>query len=95
MNETKTRRTEIMIETHSLTIIKMSQRTPTNFVYCRNCQMKTAFFGASAATLIFRVTTAEIERLLQTGQIHTNEGSALCGNSLAEYFKNEVRFVQD
>ena len=95
MDETKIRRTEITIETHSLTIIRMSSSSRTNFVYCRNCQTKTAVFGQKQAALIFRVGATEIERLLQTNEIHTNADSALCGNSLAGYFKQEVRFVED
>ncbi len=95
MNATKTRRTEITIETHSLTIIKMSQGAPTNFVYCRNCQTKTAFFVQTQAALIFRVAATEIEQLLQADEIHINDDSMLCGNSLAKYFKQEIRFVQD
>lgn len=95
MNKTNPKRTEITIETYSLTIFKMNWEAPTNFVDCRNCRTKTAVFAPPQAAVIFRVARAEIERLLQTGQIHTNGGSALCGNSLAGYFNHEVRFVRD
>ena len=95
MNQVRIRRTEITIETHSLTIIRMRADSPTNFVYCRNCRMKTAVFGQKQAALLFRVASTEIERLLQTGQIHINDTSSLCGNSLAEYFNQELRFVED
>lgn len=95
MSEIKTRRTEITIETHSLTIIKLKAGSPANFVYCRKCRMKTAVFAQMQAALIFRVAMVEIEQLLQTNQIHINSNSGLCGNSLAGYFKQDIRFIED
>ncbi len=90
----KTRRTEITIETHSLTIIR-TRNAKADFVYCRNCQTKTATFAQTQAALIFRVEPREIEHLFQTNQIHSADDSALCGNSLAEFFKKEICYIED
>lgn len=89
------RRTEITIETHSLTIIKMRSNARKELVICRNCQTKTTTFAEAHATLIFRVEAREINRLLQINQIHFADDSALCGNSLANFFKQEIRYVED
>ncbi len=93
--ENKTRRTKIFIETHSVTIIRMRGGVKASFVYCRNCRTKTATFILAHAALIFRVEAREIERLFQTNQIHFADDSALCGNSLAEFFNREIRYVED
>ncbi|CAN5212062.1 hypothetical protein BH10ACI1_BH10ACI1_23220 [soil metagenome] len=89
------RRTEITIETHSLTIIRMRSNARKQFVICQNCRTKTATFAEAHAALIFRVEPREIERLLQINQIHFADDSALCGNSLADFFKQEIRYVED
>lgn len=87
------RRTEITIETHSLTIIRTRNA---NCVYCRNCQANVTTFRRAHAALIFRAAPAEIERLWQINSIHTtDEGDALCGNSLAGHFKQKIRYVED
>ena len=89
------RRTEITIETHSLTIIRTRSNAQKQFVICRNCLTKTATFAAVHAALIFRVEPCELERLSQNNQIHFADDSVLCGNSLADFFKKEIRYVQD
>ena len=95
MNEMKIRRTEITIETHSLTIIRMRSNAQKQFVVCQNCRTKTATFTEAQAALIFRVEASEIERLSQNNQIHFADDSALCGNSLADFFNREIRYVED
>jgi len=89
------RQTEITIETHSLTIIRTRGAAKANFIYCRNCRMNVATFAQAQAVLIFRVAVPEIERLFQTNQIHLADNAALCGNSLAEFFNQEIRYVED
>jgi len=86
---------EITIETHSLTIIRTRGGAKASFVYCQNCHTKTATFALTHAALIFRVETQEIERLVQTNQIHFADDSALCGNALAEIYNQEIRYVED
>ena len=89
------RRTEITIETQSLTIIKMRSNARKEIVICQNCRTKTLIFATVHAALIFRVEAREIERLSQINQIHFAGDSALCGNSLADFFKQEIRYVED
>jgi hypothetical protein len=94
MNAMAKRRTEITIETQSLTIIRM-HGAKTDFVYCRNCQTEVGGFPPPHASLIFSVAGRELSRLCQNGQIHFALPSVLCGNSLADYFKQEIRFIED
>lgn len=89
------RRTEITIETHSLTIIKMRSNARKEIVICPHCRTKTLTFAEAHAALIFRVEAREIEHLSQINQIHFADDSALCGNSLADFFKQEIRYVED
>jgi hypothetical protein len=91
---TKKRRTEITIETHNLTIIRLSNMK-SNSVYCGNCGAHTAVFAEQQAALIFCVEPHELERLASSEQIHRASEFALCGNSLADYFKKEIRLIED
>lgn len=93
MSETRKRRLEITIETRQLTIIR--KRGEADFVYCQNCQTNVRTLSPARAALIFRVDLQEIERLFQAGQIHAASESALCGDSLAGYFKTEIRYFED
>ena len=90
----KKRRTEITIETYNLTIIR-TRGANAGFVYCRNCRTKVAVFPAAQAALIFRVDAGELERLFQIDLIHFADADAFCGKSLAEFFKKEIRCVED
>lgn len=93
MKEAK-RRTEIMIETHSLTIIRMRGGI-TDSAFCKNCQQETRFFTFEQAALIFRISGEFLEALMRSNQVHTVSENTVCANSLAEYFKHEIRFVED
>jgi hypothetical protein len=86
--------TEITIETHSLTIIRM-RGTKEDFVYCQSCLTKVPSFSQPHASLIFRVNEFELRQLCQNSEIHFALPGALCGNSLTDYFKQEIRFVED
>lgn len=94
MNEPDKRRTEITIETHQLTIIRM-RGGKSSFVRCRHCQKEVASFRHAHAVLIFRVALAELERLSRANQIHFADDSALCGDSLTQFFNQEIRYVED
>lgn len=95
MSETNSkRRTEITIETYNLTIIRTTG-AQSDAVFCRRCQTKAAVFPLTQASLIFGVSAAELERLLQIDLIHLAVADAFCGNSLAEFFKKEIRYVED
>lgn len=88
------RRTEITIETYSLTIIR-TRGAKSDFVQCRNCRTKVAVFPLAQAALIFRVEAIELERLYQIDLIHFADADALCGKSLAEFFKKDIRYIED
>lgn len=89
------RQTQITIETHSLTIIKTRFGSKLDSVYCRRCQANVATFRHAHAALIFRTAPSELEWLSQADSIHTAEDTALCGNSLAVFFNQEIRYVED
>lgn len=93
MNEAK-RRTEITIETHSLTIIRM-RGGKTDSAFCENCRREMQFFTPAQAALIFRVNAEFLETLLGSNQIHAVGEDAICAGSLADYFKHEIRFIED
>lgn len=82
----KTKRTEITIETHDLTIIRMRGRE-SNFQYCRSCGANVNFLAPAQAAFIFRVEEKFIEQLFESNEIHEASQTALCGNSLLKYFK--------
>lgn len=95
MSESKKRRTEITIETHSITIIRTRNNDKSGFVYCRNCKTNVASFRQSHAALIFRVDPSELVRLFQINLIHAADNDALCGSSLATHFNKEILYVED
>ena len=111
MNETNTRRTEITIETRSVTIIRM-RRGESNSAFCRNCRAEVPVFDPLAAALIFRAAQDQLAVLLQNGRIHSTaaaengggsggdragdaHNAALCSRSLADFFGKEIRCVED
>lgn len=95
MDDSKKRRMEITIETHSITIIRTQSGKPKNFTYCPSCETNVAGFRHAHAALIFHVASAELERLSQSRQIHFTKTGELCGNSLAAFFNREIRYVKD
>jgi hypothetical protein len=102
MNTANTRRTEITIETRSVTIIRM-RRGESNSAFCQNCRAEVPVFAQLAAALIFRAGQGQLATLLQNGRIHSTadggdrsgNNGALCSRSLAEYFGKEIRCVED
>jgi len=94
MTETNKRRTEITIETHSLTIIRI-RGGKTNMAFCENCRRNAQFFTPAQAVLIFRVNAEFLDELLRSSEIHAVGKNAVCAASLAGYFKQEIRFVED
>lgn len=94
MKETKKRRTEILIETHQLTIIRVNSKKDDLF-FCPTCEKKVAVFNPTQAALIFNVSEHLLEQFSRRGQIHFMGENALCGLSLADKFKKEIRFTED
>lgn len=83
-NGTKIRRTEITIETKSLTIIRINGKRQTAFCEC--CQKVVAAFAPEQVAGFSRLSLAEVCRRVEAKQIHltrTERSAALiCGNSL-------------
>jgi len=94
MNEPNKRKMEITIETHSLTIIRM-RGGKNDSAFCEICRRDVQFFAPAHAALIFRVTAGFLETLCFSNQVHTIGENALCADSLADYFKQEIRYVED
>lgn len=85
---------EITIETHSLTIIRV-RGGKTDPAFCKTCRRDVQIFTPAHAVLIFRVNAGLLEALCFSNQIHTIGDNALCAASLADYFKQEIRYVED
>lgn len=84
MNEMKTKRTEITIETHSITIIRTKGKMAPAF--CEYCQTNVSVFAPEQMAAIFQTSLAEVCRRVETNELHlieTRRGIALiCGGSL-------------
>jgi len=88
------RRTEITIETHSLTIIRL-RGDRKEWAFCENCGRDVRIFAATHAALIFRVDAELLAALLHSKQIHAAAENQFCATSLADYFDRQIRFVED
>jgi hypothetical protein len=79
-------RTEITIETHETTIIRVSTRQTAN-AFCEICRTTHKHFSVRRAAAILRLSETAIFRLVEDGKIHSTETAAgrllVCGNSLA------------
>jgi len=84
--ENKTRRTQIFIETHSVTIIRTNGKPLSAF--CERCQTNVIVFTPKQIAAFFQLTVAEVCRRVETGELHlikTRRGVALiCGGSLGD-----------
>ena len=81
------RKTQITIETHSITIIRMSGKQ--NSVRCENCQKNVQAFASREIADALRLSGEDIEALRQTGEIHAvaSNNKMVCGNSFAEVLR--------
>jgi hypothetical protein len=83
--ETK-HRTEITIETHETTIIRVSMRQTVN-AFCEICRTTHKHFSVRRAAAILRLSETAIFRLVEDGQVHSTENAAgalfVCINSLS------------
>ena len=90
----KHRRTEITIETRSVTIIRTSNRN--DLVECVHCGGAVLSFSATNASLVFGIDPVELHRASLSGGIHaTAADSSLCGRSLASYLKRVILYIED
>ena len=80
------RRTEIYIETHSVTVIRTNGKTLA--AHCERCETTVVAFTPNQVALFLGLNLAEVCRRIETTELHltqTNRGLALiCGNSLRE-----------
>lgn len=94
MTQPGKRRTEITIETRSVTIIRTGGGN-SHLANCGDCGMAVPVFSEASASLIFSIGPGELAAISGTGPIHKAENEELCGNSLAAYFKQEIRYIED
>lgn len=84
MNEQKKRRTEITIETHSITIIRTSERRYST--YCKSCQKTVTAFPIAQIAAFLRLDLNEVCSRIENQKLHlteTGRGVALiCATSL-------------
>lgn len=83
-NQVNRRRTEITIETHSITIIRTGDQRFS--AHCGRCSETVSAFTPEQTAVFLRLDLREICRRVQTGEFHltrTERSAALiCGNSL-------------
>ena len=82
--ETK-QRTEITIETHETTIIRVSSHQ-TATAFCEICRTTHKHFSVRRVAAILRLSETAIFRLVEDGRVHSTETAAgallVCSNSL-------------
>lgn len=88
------RRTEITIETRTMTIIRVQGGHPAS-AYCEDCGNRVKTFSPEHAALIFGVNASELLLFSESGGIHTAADGGLCSDSLSEFFKREIRYIGD
>jgi hypothetical protein len=88
---------QITIETHSITIIRKNGRRLS--VHCERCRETVTAFTPEQITKFLQLNLTEVCRRIETQQIHlTNDGdnvALVCGNSLADFFKQEIHLIED
>lgn len=92
--KTKKRRTEITIETRSVTIIRTGN-SQADLVECATCGIAVPVFSAVNASLVFRIDAGKLALIAANGQVHSVDETRLCGHSLAAFFKQEIRYIED
>lgn len=84
---TNKRRTEITVETHTITIMRTRNAKS---VYCEICRAEVQVFSLPEIISGFCLENAEINQLSLAGKIHfVGLTEMLCGNSIADYFINK------
>jgi hypothetical protein len=82
---TKTRRSEITIETHKVTIIHRHGKRTTGF--CPRCESENAFATVDEIAALLQIDAAEMEALAKDGNVHFAETTEdnpplICSGSL-------------
>ncbi len=90
MDEPKRKRTEITIETISVTTIKTRGITLQQ-IYCSQCGRNSQPFDETQAASILSSDRRTIDEMCGDGQIHRLGDDGLCGNSLATRIEDLAR----
>lgn len=88
------KRTEITVETHSVTTIRTIAGS-IDLVECVQCGRDVRRLSDVAASVIFGVEPAEIERLADANDIHRIAETDVCGLSLVIHFGSDIRFIEN
>lgn len=92
MTEPTKRRTEITIETHSITIIRTNDQRFS--AHCERCGETVSAFTPEQLAIFMRLDLNEICRRIESGELHLTETgrtvALVCGNSE----KKEIQFNQ-
>ena len=87
-------RTEITIETQSVTTIRTSG-SHRLADYCDTCSSSVTPLTVSQVAAALGQTTADVDNLCQQGLIHLIANSDVCGNSLAAHFGRDIKLIED
>lgn len=83
------RKTEITIETHSITIIRAKSERFS--AHCKHCQKTVSAFSTEQMATFLRLDAAEIYRRIESNELHLTEtGNAValvCGNSESKHIQ--------
>jgi hypothetical protein len=85
MSGRKKDRTQITVETHEVTTVRMRNGWP-GLRYCSVCGQGVCGLSRTQAAAIFEVGEHLLGELFDSKQIHEIEDAAICGNSLSKYF---------
>jgi hypothetical protein len=84
---TSKRRTEITIETRTVTVIRTRNAKA---VYCEKCSAEVRIFWLTEIASDLCIENVEIEQLSRAGKIHfIGSTEMLCSNSIGDYFINK------
>jgi hypothetical protein len=83
------RKTQIIIETHTTTVIRTTGDA-LDTAFCITCGSHTADLSAANAAAILQVDQSELDLFRRTGELHTTERGGLCGKSLIDHSKREI-----
>lgn len=79
----KTRRTEITIETHEITIIRKGENQ--SVAFCRDCKANVTVFRLGEIAQLIQRSIGDVQDILEKGDFHFIEvsgDSLVCGTSL-------------
>ena len=79
------RRTEITVETHEITIIRVSSGNATE-AFCVVCRAAQKHFSVRRAAAVLRLSEKELFRMVESEQLHSVENVRgelfICGSSI-------------